>query len=61
MMEKDAFLIKQRHQCRLSQWVEWLYGAQSWKEKRLLCESMPILIKKELWFQKNGGKKCYYF
>ena len=30
----------------LSQWGELIYGAQSLKERRLLCESMFILIKR---------------
>ena len=39
MAEREAFMLKPKHQCHSSQWVEWVYGAQSWKEKRLLCES----------------------
>ena len=35
-MEREAFVMKPKHQCHLSQWGEWLYGAQSWKERRLL-------------------------
>ena len=29
MMEREAFLMKPKHQCNLSQWGEWVYGAQS--------------------------------
>ena len=36
MEERDAFLMKPKHQCHLSQWEEWGYDSQSWKEKRLL-------------------------
>ena len=33
MMEREAILMKPKHQSHLSQWGEWVYGAQSWKEK----------------------------
>ena len=57
-MERKVFLTKPKHQCHLSQWGEWVYGAQSWKEKRLLCESVFILIGK--WtLTKNDGKKDF--
>ena len=34
--------MKPKHQCHLSQWVEWVYDTQSLKERRLLCEYMFI-------------------
>ena len=46
MVESDVFLLKPKHQNHLSQQVECDYGAQSWKERRLLCESMFILIER---------------
>ena len=33
MVERQAFLMKPKHQCHLSHRVERVYGAQSWKEK----------------------------
>ena len=43
IVERDVFLMNRKHQYHLSQCV---YGAQSWNEKRLLCESMLIRIGK---------------
>ena len=51
--------MKPKHQCHLSQWVEWVYHAQSWKEKRLLCESAFIPNDKWTLILKNGGKKSF--
>ena len=44
-----------------NQWWDWVYGAQSWKKKRLLSESEFILIKKRSWIPKNGGKKSFSY
>ena len=44
MVEKKVFPMKLMHQYHLSQWEECVYGAQSWEEKRLLYESLFILI-----------------
>ena len=46
MVEKEAFLMKPKHRNHLSQWGECVCGAQSWKEMRLLCESLFIQIEK---------------
>ena len=35
MLGRKAFLMKSMHQCQFSQWGECVYGAHSWKEKRL--------------------------
>ena len=42
MVEKEVLLLNPRQQNRLSQYEEWVYSAQSRKERRLLCESMFI-------------------
>ena len=42
----DVFLMKPKHQNQLSQRGERDNGAQSWKERRLLCESMFIPIER---------------
>ena len=47
MVEKDVFLMKPKRQYHLSQWGEYVYGAQSWKEWRLLCESMFTPIERQ--------------
>ena len=54
--EKHIFLMKQKYQNHLSQRREHDNGAQSWKERRLLCESMFIRIERRTWTLKNGGK-----
>ena len=41
---KKVFLIKPEYQYHLSQWGESVYGAQTWKERRLLCKSMFVPI-----------------
>ena len=46
MVERDVFLMKPKHQYRLSQWGECVYGAQSWNEGRVLHESMFFPIEK---------------
>ena len=48
MMERVAYLMKPKHQCYLSQRIECVYGAQSWKERRLVCDSAFIQLKNEL-------------
>ena len=44
MAEREVFVMKPKHQYYLSQWGEHGYGAQSWKERRLLCETTFIPI-----------------
>ena len=47
MAEREVFLMEANHQYHLSQWGECVCFAQSWKERRLLCE--PIFIPIESW------------
>ena len=42
-VERDVFLLKPKHQNHLLR-GDYVYSAQSWKERILLCESMFILI-----------------
>ena len=56
-MEKKASLMKPKHQCLLSQWEEWVYSAQSWKERRLVCESMFAQNEKWTFALKNWLKE----
>ena len=46
--EKRSFSYVTKASIHLSQWGEQIYGAQSLKERRLLCESMFIQLKNEL-------------
>ena len=52
MVEKEASHLKPKHQYHLSQREECVYGAQSWKERRLLCESKFIPIERWTWIPK---------
>ena len=53
---KTSFLMNPKHQNHLSQWGEYEYGAQTWKERRLLCESMFIPIERHTWILKMVEK-----
>ena len=53
--------MKPKHQCHSSQWVEWVYGAQSWKEKRLLCEYVFVPFDKRTLNLKNSGKRSFSY
>ena len=56
---KRSFCYETKSSIHLSQWGEWICGAQSLKEKRLLCESVFIPI--ERWTLINGRKiSCSY-
>ena len=46
MVEREVFLLNPKQQNRLSQQGVCVYIAQSWKERRLLCESMFIPIER---------------
>ena len=46
MIEREVFLMKPKHQNYLSQQGDCVCSAQSWKERRLLCASMFILIER---------------
>ena len=46
IVERKVSLLKAKHQYHLSQWEEHVYSAQSWKKRRLLCESMFIPIRR---------------
>ena len=61
MMEREAFLMKPKHKSQLSQKGEWVYGAQSWKKKRLLYESVFVTIKKWTLILKNGGRRSFAY
>ena len=42
-----SFSYETKASIQLAQWVEWIFGAQSLKEWRLLCEFRFTLIEKE--------------
>ena len=57
----EVFPIKSKHQYHLSQWWEYAYGGQSWKERRLLCECMFIPIDWWNLILKDCGKKRFSY
>ena len=61
MIERKSFLMKPKHQCHLPQWEEWVYGAQSWKERGLLYEFMIVLIDKWTLTLKNNGRRSFSY
>ena len=60
-MEREAFLMKSKHQCHSSQYRKCVYGALLWKQRRLLCESMFVPINKWTLTLKNNGKKSFSY
>ena len=61
MVEGEVFLMKQKHQYHLFQWGECVHDDQTWKEMKLLCESMFILIDKRTLILKNGRKRSFSY
>ena len=59
MAEREVFLMKPKHQYHLSQWKECVYGAQSWYERRLLCEFMFIPIEKRTLILKMAEREVF--
>ena len=61
MVEREVFLMKRKHQYHLSQWEEYVYCLQSWKERILLRESMFILIDRWTLILKHCGKWTFFY
>ena len=59
MVEWKAFILKPKHGCQSSQWGEWVCGAQSWKEGRLLCESVFVPVGKQTLILKMVERKAF--
>ena len=53
--------MKPKHQYHLSQWGKCVYGAQLWKENRLLLQSMFTPIDNRTLILKNGGKWSFSY
>ena len=53
-MAKKSFSYETKASIHLSQQVECIYGTQSWKEKKLLYESMFVLIDRQSLILKYG-------
>ena len=61
MVEKDVFLVKPKLQYHLSQWREYAYGAQSWKQRRLLLVSVFTPIDWWTLILKHGKKWSFSY
>ena len=61
MVDGEVFLMKPNHQYHLSQRRECIYGAQSWKARKLLRESMFITIDRWTFILKNRGKWSFSY
>ena len=59
VVEREGFLMNPKHQCHLSEWIERVYGAELWKEMRLLCDSVFVLIDWWTLILKKMGKKAF--
>ena len=69
MVEREVFHMKPKHQYHLSQLGQYVYGAQSQNERRLLCESVfiptekwtliPKLVEKEVFLMKPKHQFTY--
>ena len=57
--EKWSFSYENKVSIYLSQWAEWICGAKSLKEKRLLCECMFILIERRTLIIKIVERKVF--
>ena len=59
MVEKEAFLMKPKHQCYLSQLEQYVYGSLLLKERRLLCESVFAQINGQTLILKMVERKVF--
>ena len=58
---RKSFSYETKVSSHLSQRGEWVYGSQSWKERRLLCESVLIQIDRRTLILKIGGKRSFSY
>ena len=56
---KKSFSCETKALIHLSQWEEWISGAQSLIKSRLLCESMFILIGRHTLIPKKVERKAF--
>ena len=56
---KRSFFYETKASIRSSQWVKWIYGAQSLKERRLLCDFIFIPTKIRTLILKNVERKIF--
>ena len=56
MVEREVFVMKPKNQNHLCQWGEYVYGAQSWKEKKIILWIHVYPTWKTNFDSKNGKK-----
>ena len=61
MAEIEVFLMKPRYQYHLTQWGKCVYGAQSWKVGRLLCEYIFVQIDRWTVILKMAEKEVFSY
>ena len=59
MIKREVVLMKPKHQYHLSQEGECVYGAQSGKKRRLLCEYVFVQIDRRTLIIKTGERKVF--
>ena len=59
MVKRDVLVMKPKHEYHLSLRGECAYDAYSWKERRLFCESMFILIEKQTLILKRIEREVF--
>ena len=60
MVERQVFLTKPKHQYHLSQLGHYVYGTQSWNKRRLLCESVFVLIENWTLIPKMAEREVFF-
>ena len=59
MVEKEAFLVKPKHQCHLSYWVEWVFGTNHEKKGDYYVNPSLSQLRKEVKFQKMVEREVF--
>ena len=58
IVEREVFLMESRNQNHLSQWVEYVYGAQSWRKRRYYVNPCLSQLKDKL--NSKKGKRRWF-
>ena len=58
---KWSFSYETKVSIHLSQWREWVYGTQSWTERKLLYEFMIAPTDRWTFILKNSGKWSFFY
>ena len=58
MAQREDFCYETKSSTHLSEWVEWICGVQSLKERRLLSEFVFISVDRRTLIQEKVGSKA---